>query len=335
MGRSDAVNQPARPAYSNGMTPLARLLALLLLAPLAGCGDPAAGWPAKPGPKVVASFPPIACFAQNVGGDDVTVRSAMTHAGPHDFDPTADDMQRLRGADLFLMNGLGLDDRAANKLKEGSRNSTLKLIDLGGRLDPKLLHEGECHHDHGAGEKHEHGKDPHVWLSPPLAMRLVDGIRDEFAAADPTRADKYRERAAAYTVKLQTLLGDGQSLLRGKTDRKIVTSHESLEYFAEAFGLEVKDVIMTQPGREPTGKELAALVDSCVRNKVRVIAIEPQYAGNATARRIADELARKGVPDPAVIEIDPLETASSSDLRPDWYESKMRDNLKKLAEALK
>lgn len=329
------------------MTPLSRrgvvmsarrLLPVLLLAlPAAGCADPSAStWPAnKPGPKVVASFPPLYCFAVNVGGDDVAVRSAMTHAGPHDFDPTADDMVRVQRADLFLMNGLGLDDRAAQKLKDGSRNLDLRLIDLGAKLDPKLLEEGECKHDHADGHKHEHGKDPHVWLGPDLAVELVAGVRDEFAAADPARAAGYQSRAAAYTATLGKLLADGKALLKDKADRKVVTSHESLEYFARAFGLQVADVIMTTPGREPTGKELDALVDSCVRNKVRVIAIEPQYAGGATARRIVEELRRKGVADPAVVEIDPLETAREADLTAGWYVAKMEQNLKVLAESLK
>ena len=105
----------------------------------------------------------------------------------------------------------------------------------------------------------------------------------------------------------------GPFVLTGKADRKIVTSHESLEYFARAFDLNVADVIMTSPGKEPTAKELEKLVDSCVRNKVRVIAIEPQYAGGQTARRLVEELARRGVPDPQVVEIDPLETARESD----------------------
>jgi ABC-type Zn uptake system ZnuABC Zn-binding protein ZnuA len=313
-----------------------RLLPLLLL-PLAGCADPAASstWPAdKPGPKVVASFPPLWCFAANVGGPDVSVRTAMTHAGPHDFDPTADDMKRVQRADLFLMVGLGLDDRAAKKLKDGSRNFDLKLIDLGAKLDPKLLEEGQCTHDHH-GHDHDHGMDPHVWLGPDLAVKLVDGIRDEFAAADPARADGYRTRAAAYTDALNKLLADGRDMLKGKTDRKLVASHEALTYFARAFDLSVPAVIATQPGREPTGKELDALVAACVKNKVRVIAVEPQYAGNKTAERIADELRRKGVADPAVVEIDPLETAREADLSPGWYEAKMRQNLAALAGALK
>lgn len=314
----------------------ARLLPFVLLFPLAGCGEPSDGWPTdRPGPKVVASFPPLASFAMNVGGDEVSVRSAMTHAGPHDFDPTAEDMQRLRGADLFLINGLGLDDRPGKKLVEGSRNRRLRLIDLGTKLDPKLLDEGECHHDHAEGQPHEHGKDPHVWLGPDLAIKQVEGIRDELTATDPTRADGYRTRATAYVAVLNKLLTDGREKLKGKTDRKIVTSHESLEYFARAFNLQVADVIMTTPGKEPTGKELEKLVESCVRNKVRVIAIEPQYAGGQTAKRLTEELARQGVTNPQVVEIDPLETARESELSPGWYEAKMRANLDRLAEALK
>ena len=314
---------------------MSRFAPLLLLAPLAGCGDPATAWPAhRPGPKVVASFPPLHCFATNVGGPDVSVRSAMTSSGPHHFDPTADDMQRVRGADLFVLNGLGLDDRAARKLQAGSRNDRLKLIDLGAGLDPKLLEDGECRHDHADGQPHQHGKDPHVWLGPDLAVKMVDTIRASFADADPARKDRYNERAAQYTGTLQKLLADGRAMLAGKADRKLVTSHESLEYFARAFGLSVADVIMTSPGREPTAKELDALVDSCVRNKVRVIAIEPQYAGGV-AQRIADDLRRRGVADPAVVEIDPLETAREADLGPGWYETRMRANLAKLAEALK
>jgi ABC-type Zn uptake system ZnuABC Zn-binding protein ZnuA len=196
--------------------------------------------------------------------------------------------------------------------------------------------EGECHPDHAPGEPHEHGKDPHVWLGPDLAVKLVEGIRDEFATADPGRAAGYQERAAKYIGTLEKLLADGKAMLKDKADRKIVTSHEALEYFVRAFDLSVSDVIMTTPGQEPTDKQLAALVDSCVRNKVRVIAIEPQYgSGGRVARRIADELARKGVADPQVVEIDPLETARESDLKPGWYEAKMRENLDKLAGALK
>lgn len=312
------------------------LLGLFALVPVVGCTDSGGGWPDGPGPKVVASFPPIYCFAANVAGEDAVVRSAMTSHGPHHFDPTPADARRLGGATLFLVNGLGLDDRAAKKMIAGSGNRGLTLIDLGAKLDPKELEEGACNHDHdGPGHKHEHGPDPHVWLGLDLAVKQVEAVRAALAEADPTRAAGYDRRAAEYTARLKALHAEGVGKLNGKTERKFVTFHESLTYFARSLNLEVADVIQKVPGKEPSAKELEALVAACKENKVRVIAVEPQYSVRGSAGRIVDELRRGGVADAVLVEIDPLETAVESELNPGWYEAKMRANIAALAGALK
>ena len=72
------------------------LLGLLAAVPLIGCTNSGPAWPDKPGPKIVASFPPIYCFVANVVGDDATVRTAMTSQGPHHFDPKTLRINRLR-----------------------------------------------------------------------------------------------------------------------------------------------------------------------------------------------------------------------------------------------
>src|SRR5579885_3165037 len=104
------------------------VIGLLAVVAVIGCGGSGPTWPDRPGPKVVASFPPIYCFAVNVAGDDAAVKSAMTSQGPHEFDPKASDARLLRRADLFFINGLGLDDRIAQRLRSGSGNPNLKLI---------------------------------------------------------------------------------------------------------------------------------------------------------------------------------------------------------------
>lgn len=312
------------------------LLGLLAVVPVVGCGNDGPPWPDKPGPKVVASFPPIYCFAANVAGDDATVRTAMTSQGPHHFDPKQSDALILRKADLFFLNGLGLDERAAGKLKSFSANGKLKLVELGEKLDKKLLEEGECTHeghDHAHGA-HEHPIDPHVWLGLDMAELMVGGVRDELKEADPTRAADYDRRAAEYAAKLRKIREDGKAMLADKKERSFVTTHESLTYFARSFGLTVHDVIQTTPGKEPKGEELAKLVQEMVEHKIRVIAVEPQYSSQGAATRIVEELKRKGI-DAVLVPIDPLETANEADLNPGWYEAKMRANLDALSKALK
>jgi ABC-type Zn uptake system ZnuABC Zn-binding protein ZnuA len=120
-----------------------------------------------------------------------------------------------------------------------------------------------------------------------------------------------------------------------KVDRRIVTFHESLTYFANAFDLRIVGVVEKKPGVEPNIDELNELIGKCKSTGVRVIAVEPQYSSGTSAKTILDELRRsETVTDPVLVEIDPLETVIPAALKPEWYEEKMRANLDALAKAL-
>lgn len=320
--------------------------AALLLALAPGCGskkpDDAKNpgdWPAKPGPKVVVSFAPLYCFAAAVAGDDAVVRNVMTTTGPHDFDPKKEDMKLAAGADLFFCVGLELDEDKAGAMKTGSGNTNLKIVQLGARVDPKKLLEGVCTHDHGDGKAHDHkhGHDPHLWLSPDHAITFVNAIRDELKAADPAHAAGYDGRAAAYVATLTKLKSDGQALLKGKKDNRIVTFHDALGYFSECYGIDVRGVLTQKPGQEPDQKELKKLIAICTdANKpTRVIAVEPQYSTSTSGETLRKELLAKGLTDAVLVEVDTLETVKPDELKVEWYETKMRANLDVLAKALK
>lgn len=313
------------------------LAAAFALVPLGCGGSRDEVWPEHAGPKVVVSFAPIYCFASKVAGEDAVVKNVMTTTGPHDFNPTDTEARLLRKANLFFINGLELDTSLGNALKRGSGNRALSVVELGSRIPEDQLLEGSCNHDHAHGHahEHEHGIDPHVWMSPEHAIRMTEAIRDELKAADPANAANYDRRSAAYVEELRQLHNDGRAMLKDRTDRRLVTFHESLAYFAQAFDLEIEGVVQKKPGVEPNSDELKHLIEICREHKVRLIAIEPQYGADTSARTILEELKRKGVPDAALVVIDPLETVTPTELTPDWYIQKMRQNLDSLARAMK
>jgi len=321
---------------TRGQMAVGAILAGLLPLLGVGCGGSDTTWPNDARPKVVVSFAPIYCFATNVAGDDAVVRSVMTTTGPHDFNPTDIEARLLRKANLFFVNGVGLDTDVANALKKGSGNKGLNLVALGDRIPVDQLLEGQCHHDHADGHHHDHGNDPHVWLSPDFAVLMTETIRDELKAADPDHAANYDRRAAEYVGKLRKLKADGREQLKGKADRKLVTFHESLAYFAQAFDLSIEGVVQKKPGVEPNQDEIKELLAVCREKQVRLIAVEPQYTANTSAKTIIGELTRNGkVADAALVEIDPLETVNPAALTPEWYEVRMRANLDALAKAMK
>lgn len=331
---------PRRTGALTGLSAgFAALIAAVGLSGCTGCTSKSSNdpWPAdRPGPKVVVSFAPYYCFAANVAGDDAVVISMMTTSGPHHFQPTDREAKLLQRADLFLVNGLGLDEEQAETLKRGTSNQKLKIVELGERIPADKLLEGSCNHDHAEGHDHEHGKDPHIWLSPEYAVMLVESIRDELKAADAPHAANYDRRAAEYIARLKKLQADGEALLKDKKDRRMVSFHESLAYFAKTFNLDVVGVIETTPGAEPNSQNMKKLVALCDSDHpIRLLTVEPQYSTSNAGEEVLKLLKQKKVPDPVMVEFDTLETVVPDQLKPDWYETRMRANLAALAEKMK
>jgi zinc transport system substrate-binding protein len=314
---------------------------------VAGCpkGPAADPWAsAGTKPKVLVSFAPLYSFAASVAGPDAEVKCLLTTTGPHNHgDATAQQIQLARGCDVFVINGLGLEDEADGivpKLQKVAANPKWNVLNLGTKINPEWLREGECHHDHSKpDEDHEHGIDPHVWLSIRSAKVMVEGIRDELKRLDPAHADGYEARAAAYLKKLDRLEADGKAMLAKKEEKWILSFHESLNYFAETYGLKVAGSIEVNPGQEPSEKKLKEIIKKCTNPNapVRVIAVEPQFPTRSSAAKVRDAL--RGLPGQAVeaefAEVDPLETCDEADLSADLYEKVMNKNLTELARVLR
>jgi ABC-type Zn uptake system ZnuABC Zn-binding protein ZnuA len=313
-------------------------------------------------PRVVVTIPPLYSFVRAVGGDRAGVKCLCTNRGPHGFQYDIKDTTLLKNADLFLAVGLTLDDTFADRMSAQSDNPKLHYVKLGKELPPKLLRKsGEGHghdhahgHDHGHGhgeghehagghkEEHGHGEyDPHVWLGIDQAIHMVEQVREELTRVDPDGADEYATNARKYVEALKKLKAEGDKLLARKKNKRLISFHESLGYFAKTFGLEIVEVIEVGPGDEPTPGHLKKLVELCVEEKkegkpVGAIAVEPQYPRSTSATTLRNELKERGLA-LDLVEVDPMETADAEVLAKQgagYYAEQMRRNLKALAEHL-
>jgi ABC-type Zn uptake system ZnuABC Zn-binding protein ZnuA len=301
---------------------LISLLFIIALAMLPGCSPEENPWP--PGKlKVVVSFPPLDSFVKRVGGDHATVVCLAKESGVHHYEPAAYDATLLRRADFLFANGLGLDDPFLEKVVVNSSNPKLAYVKLGEAIPENQrlkMEDGEI--------------DPHVWLGPTRAVIMVEAIRDQLKEADKGHAKDYDDNAESYTRELKKLLDHGRERFGPLKDKKLLSFHESLNYFAAAFGLDVVGYIEPGPGMEPSTSRYTDIVAMCKNQHIRVIAVEPQYPETA-ALNVKAELKKRGAGDVRIVEIDPLETATAKDLtNPDWYTKTMTENIDKLADEL-
>ena len=122
-----------------------------------------------------------------------------------------------------------------------------------------ITSEGEEEH---AG--HGHGiHDPHFWFDPVRVKTVVNDIAARLAVLDPDRGDTYRANAASYNVKLDELHSWTEEQVEAVPEerRLLVTSHDSLGYFADLYGFEVVGVVFgVSTETEPSAEDLVDLV---------------------------------------------------------------------------
>src|SRR5437879_5642592 len=132
-----------------------------LLLPLAfmGCSPPPKMWnEAKTGQKkILVSFAPLYALTHAIAGPDAYVLCMLTTQGPHDYAGSATDLIMVNEADLFIYQGLSLDNEFVSKMLPNHNNKSLQTLSVGGVMEEehkfvlenkeKKGHEG---HDHGA-----------------------------------------------------------------------------------------------------------------------------------------------------------------------------------------
>ena len=148
----------------------------------------------------------------------------------------------------------------------------------------------EEHHQH---DEHDHGLlDPHFWLDPNRVIVAVRQIAKELREMDPDQTDYYNANRDAYLSELTELdhwIDEKVSAIAA-SDRVLVTTHDSLGYFANRYGFEVAGVIIPGGGTdvERSPQEFAELVETVQEEGASVVFAEAQLSD-----RLANTLAQE------------------------------------------
>ena len=297
--------------------------------------------PAAGPTEIVTTSNIVADWVKRAGGERVDVFSLLPHnADPHTFQPGARDIARVADADLVLTIGLGLEAGWLGELIENASRDHGSIVELGDSVDPLAFMEMEGHQEEEAEDEvaseeegPDHGQlDPHFWFDPNRVKHAVNDIAARLSAMDPDGSNFYRANAEAYSQELDELDSwiKEQISTIPEDRRLLVTSHDSFQYFATAYGFEVVAAVF--PGgtteREPSAQEIAELIDEINEAGAPAVFTETMVS-DTLAARIAEEVG-------ASI-INGLYTGSLSDFGGDAgsYIDLMRYNTLTIVEALK
>lgn len=269
--------------------------------------------------RIVATTSILRDVVRSLTGDMATVEVVIGDGvDPHDFAPSARDVEAISAADLVIAVGLGLEEAVLDVIDAGVAPSLL----LGPLVDPIPLSSDTGHENE---DEHEATLDPHFWQDPERMQLAARLIVEELASIEPSI--DWEAQAQDYLAALEALDGEVEQILDPVQRRLLVTSHDSLGYLADRYRFEIVGVVVAGGSTisEPSAADLATLADALRRSEVDVIFTDA-YNPTTLAEAVAGEV---GYP----VEIVPLVTDALTEQAPSYIEL-MRSNAALIAEAL-
>ncbi len=287
----------------------ALIASLALAATLAG---PAAAQSEAPKGDVdiVVTTSVLGSVVMDLVGESATVTVLMGNGvDPHDWSPSAQDLEAVYGADIVVANGLALEESLLDALEEAGADG-VRIFEAADHIDVRQLGEATHGHEadavpeashglggdneaaeseaaHTAGDEHDHGaEDPHFWVDPISMVAVVEALGPELAGIGLDVS----ERQADLVTRLQVLDADVRGLLEPipAEARKLVTGHESMGYFADRYGFELVGAVI--PGLSSQG-EVSARAMADLAEQIRADGVSVIFAEVGTPQSVAESIA--------------------------------------------
>jgi len=276
--------------------------------------------PAEAALRVVATIFPLTDIVRQIGRDAVEVVTLLPPgASPHTFEPTPAQMRDVAGARVFVRVGAGLDGWTAKLLAAASAD--LMVVTATDGIPLLGAGAGEAHGDAAASG------DPHVWLDPLLVRdHLVPAIAAALGAAAPAQRAAFDAAAGECRDALTQLDAQIREALAPLPQRGYIAFHAAWRYFGRRYDLREVAVVEGFPGKEPSAREVAAVVDRARAVGVHAVLVEPQFNP-----RVAEQIAREFGGTARVV--DPLGGPGIAGR--EHYSDLMRYNAQAFAEALR
>ena len=261
----------------------------------------------------------------------------------HDFQLTPEDMKLLSTADVFVINGGGIESFMSDVAKaypkldvvEACENVAL-LSEDDADSDHDHDHEADAEsdsdhdHDHEADTEsdsahdHDHGdENAHAWMSVPRYRTMVQTIASRLAEKDAKRADEYYANAKAYDAKLAVLEEKINSIKSLTNGQNIIIFHEAYAYVADDFSMNACYLLDLDEERSVSAGEIKQVIGAIKDDGVSVILAEELYG-----KSMGDTVSRET--DVHVIYIDPL---NRGEYDKDSYLYGMEHNIELIKEA--
>ncbi len=226
-------------------------------------------------PTIVVTYSILGNIVEQLVGDAATVTTLIPDGqDPHEFEPSAKDIESLNNANIVVSNGLDFEEGLEETLNN-VKTAGVNVFMAGDYITVRELSEKE--HDHGAF-------DPHLWLSPAAMLEMLPELSKAIGAAIGADLSVQLETLSAELTALDTQIQEKI----GGVKCELVSGHDEMGYFADRYGCEVIGAVI--PSLSTTSESSAGeLAD--LKAEVEIHGVPAIFTGLGTSPAVAEQLA--------------------------------------------
>jgi len=222
-------------------------------------------------PTIVVTYSVLGDIVEQLVGDLATVIVVIPDGqDPHEFQPSAKDIETLNNASIVVSNGLDFEEGLLDPLATAA-NLGIPEFRLGDNVTTRVL---------------DGGADPHLWLSPAKFLEAIPALT---AAIEQATGLDLADQSLAITSQLTEIDAQVASVLSEITC-KLVSGHDEMGYFADRYGCAVIGAIIPSfsTTSEASAGELAKLKDQIAQHNGKAI-----FTGLGSPQEVANQLANE------------------------------------------
>ncbi len=211
--------------------------------------------------KIVTSFYPIYIITsniiQNVNNVELVNMTETNTGCVHNYTLLAADMKKIENADIFIKNGLELENFMDKVI---STYPNLKVIDSSMQITNKI--------------QETENVNPHVWTSIINYIKQVEEISAKLCQYNPENAEIYTVNTKNYINSLNDLKEEYNTNLQNLKGKKAICLNEALIYLLQEIGMEVTQVETDHEESTLSADILKNLINKMKEEKIEIIFVD-------------------------------------------------------------
>jgi zinc/manganese transport system substrate-binding protein len=224
--------------------------------------------------SIVVTYSILGSIVKDLVGDKANVTISIPNGlDPHEWEPSAKDIETINKADLVIENGLGLEG-GMQKTLQVARNNGVKFFTASDYITVRHVGTGEGIPS-GDPDQAIGAADPHLWMDPlslkSIVVALAPVLMTDFGLDVSSQAVTMENQLNAINTEVASTVATIP-----QENRKLVTGHESMGYFAQRYGFKLVGVIIPSISSqaEVSAADLAVLKTAIIDNQVKAIFTE-------------------------------------------------------------